>query len=300
MCLIFVVVAPVSWRVLFPERIDLRHGGIRLMLYGAIGTGVVLSIGVVVPRVLGMGHTFLTAPSSVVVCWRSSWSAAGAWGATSARGPLARAEARARRRSSARPSTRSCWRCAAHLDPHFLFNTLNAIAEWCREDGEVAEHAVCSCRRCCARCWPACAPPPGRWPRSSSSATRCSRCTACAIPDRVRVEWRCRSRSARRGAADASAAARRERREARAGRGPRGPLSFARRGSPDGQRCASPCAIRDAIAVRAPAAAGIEMVERRLALAYDGRASFQIGADDDAHPRRSDAAPRPPPAGAPT
>lgn len=37
----------------------------------------------------------------------------------------------------------------AHLDalrleiqPHFLFNTLNAIAEWCRQDGEVAERAV--------------------------------------------------------------------------------------------------------------------------------------------------------------
>ena len=29
-----------------------------------------------------------------------------------------------------------------HLDPHFLFNTLNAIAEWCRTDGEVAERAV--------------------------------------------------------------------------------------------------------------------------------------------------------------
>jgi LytS/YehU family sensor histidine kinase len=30
----------------------------------------------------------------------------------------------------------------AHLDPHFLFNTLSAIAEWCREDGEVSERAV--------------------------------------------------------------------------------------------------------------------------------------------------------------
>ena len=28
------------------------------------------------------------------------------------------------------------------LDPHFLFNTLNAIAEWCREDGEVAEQGI--------------------------------------------------------------------------------------------------------------------------------------------------------------
>jgi LytS/YehU family sensor histidine kinase len=30
----------------------------------------------------------------------------------------------------------------SHLDPHFLFNTLNAIAEWCREDGETAERAI--------------------------------------------------------------------------------------------------------------------------------------------------------------
>ncbi|MBN1961959.1 MAG: histidine kinase [Deltaproteobacteria bacterium] len=30
----------------------------------------------------------------------------------------------------------------SQLDPHFLFNTLNAIAEWCREDGIVAERAV--------------------------------------------------------------------------------------------------------------------------------------------------------------
>jgi LytS/YehU family sensor histidine kinase len=29
-----------------------------------------------------------------------------------------------------------------HLDPHFLFNTLNAIAEWCREAPEVAELAT--------------------------------------------------------------------------------------------------------------------------------------------------------------
>lgn len=28
------------------------------------------------------------------------------------------------------------------LDPHFLFNTLGAIAEWCREDPLVAEHAL--------------------------------------------------------------------------------------------------------------------------------------------------------------
>jgi two-component system, LytTR family, sensor histidine kinase AlgZ len=30
----------------------------------------------------------------------------------------------------------------AHLDPHFLFNTLNALAEWCRQDPAVAERAL--------------------------------------------------------------------------------------------------------------------------------------------------------------
>src|SRR5581483_5962914 len=68
MCALFVVVAPVSWRVLFPRRIDLRHGGVRVLLYGAIGAGVVLSVGVVAPRLLGIGNTLLTTPASVVVC----------------------------------------------------------------------------------------------------------------------------------------------------------------------------------------------------------------------------------------
>ena len=30
----------------------------------------------------------------------------------------------------------------AQIEPHFMFNTLNAIAEWCREDGAVAERAI--------------------------------------------------------------------------------------------------------------------------------------------------------------
>ena len=142
MCLAFVVVAPVSWRVLFPERLDLGHGGIRLLLYGTIGAGVVLSLGVVAPRVLGMGRTLLTAPSSVVVSLalflvggfglgRDIWM----------ENSLARAEARAivLGRDAERAQLLAL---RTHLDPHFLFNTLNAIAEWCREDGETAERAV--------------------------------------------------------------------------------------------------------------------------------------------------------------
>jgi two-component sensor histidine kinase len=142
MCFLFVVVAPVSWRVLFPERLDLRHGGIRLILYATIGAGVVLSVGVVVPRVFGIGSTLLTAPSSVVVCLAlflvGGWGLArDIWLETS----LARSEARAA--ALAREAERAqLLALRSHLDPHFLFNTLNAIAEWCRDDGEVAERAV--------------------------------------------------------------------------------------------------------------------------------------------------------------
>jgi len=142
MCALFVVVAPVSWRVLFPERIDLRHGGIKLLLYGAIGAGVVLTVGVVVPRVFGMGRTLLTAPSSVLVCL--ALFLVGGWGLGRDiwfERTLARTEARVV--DLAREAERTqLLALRAHLDPHFLFNTLNAIAEWCREDGETAERAV--------------------------------------------------------------------------------------------------------------------------------------------------------------
>jgi hypothetical protein len=142
MCVAFVVVAPVSWRVLFPDRIDFGHGGIRLLLYGAIGAGVVWSIGIVAPRVLGMGPTLLTAAPGAVVSLalflvggfglgRDIWLET----------RLARAEAQAT--ALAREADRAqLLALRSHLDPHFLFNTLNAIAEWCREDGETAERAV--------------------------------------------------------------------------------------------------------------------------------------------------------------
>lgn len=142
LCLLFVVVAPVSWRVLFPEGLDLRHGGIRLLLYAAIAAGVVLPVGVVVPRVFGIGRTLLTAPSSVVVCL--ALFLVGGWGLGRdiwLESSLLRSEARAV--ALAREAERAqLMALRSHLDPHFLFNTLNAIAEWCREDGEVAERAI--------------------------------------------------------------------------------------------------------------------------------------------------------------
>lgn len=142
MCLAFILLAPVSWRVLFPHGLELSHGGIRLLLYGAVGVAFVLGFGVVIPDLVGMGPSLLTSRASLFVCL--ALFLVGGWGLghdidRDAR--LANAEARAEQ--SARAAERAeLLALRSHLDPHFLFNTLNAIAEWCREDGAVAEGAV--------------------------------------------------------------------------------------------------------------------------------------------------------------
>ena len=65
MCVSFVLVAPLSWRVLFPAGLELTHGGLRLALYGAIGAGVVLTLGAAIPKLSGMGGTFLTSRAAL-------------------------------------------------------------------------------------------------------------------------------------------------------------------------------------------------------------------------------------------
>ena len=142
MCIAFVLVAPLSWRVLFPEGIDLRHGAVRLFLYAAIGAGVVLVLGKMIPDELEMHPTLFTARSSLPVC--CALFLVGGWGLGRDIG-LEASLVRERKRadSLAREAEHAqLLAIRSHLDPHFLFNTLNAIAEWCREDGEVAERAV--------------------------------------------------------------------------------------------------------------------------------------------------------------
>src|SRR4030095_12586183 len=79
------------------------------------------------------------------------------------------------------------------LDPHFLFNTLNAIAEWCREDGEIAERAVMRLSAMLrtvlagggastSALWRGGGGRLAGGPRSSRSSIRCPSCTGCAIP----------------------------------------------------------------------------------------------------------------------
>jgi len=142
MCLFFVLIAPVSYRVLFPDGIEFSHGAVRLVLYATIGAGVVLSVGAAVPKILDMGPTFLTARSSLAVC--TAMFLVGGWGLGRDIG-FEETLARARARTAVLEREAGLAQLLAlrsHLDPHFLFNTLNAIAEWCREDGAVAEAAV--------------------------------------------------------------------------------------------------------------------------------------------------------------
>ena len=283
MCLSFVVVAPVSWRVLFPERIDLRHGGVRLILYGAIGAGVVLSIGVVAPRVLGMGHTFLTAPSSVVVSLalflvgglglgRDIW--------LENRWLLAEARAQAHARDAERAQLLAL---RSHLDPHFLFNTLNAIAEWCREDGEIAERAVMQLsamlRTVLAGVRAA------SWPLADEIALCETLLSLHRLrdPNRVRVEWRLPEPLPRvevppmlllplvENAVKHGPAA-----------GHDGVLSVAAQVSPDGRQLHISLRNPGRYLGRRAGGNGIEMVERRLELAYEGHAAFRIAADGEA------------------
>jgi hypothetical protein len=141
-CLAFFAFAPVSWRILFPEGLELDHGAARLLLYAAGSAGVVLIVGVVAPRLLDMRPTLLTVRSGLLVS--AALFLVGGWGLgrdigmeASLRRERLRADALARAAETAQLLA-----IRSHLDPHFLFNTLNAIAEWCRQDGEVAERAV--------------------------------------------------------------------------------------------------------------------------------------------------------------
>jgi signal transduction histidine kinase len=138
----FVLVAPVSWRVLFPDGLGVRDALLRLVLYGAIGAGVVLSVGVVLPKIFDMGPTFLTARASLAI--DIALFLVGGWGLGRDIGFEASLEREKRRTAMLAREAEQAQLLAlrSHLDPHFLFNTLNAIAEWCRTDGETAERAV--------------------------------------------------------------------------------------------------------------------------------------------------------------
>lgn len=143
LCASFLVVGPSLWRALFPlDRPIAQSALLRVLVYAGVGAAVVLLVGRLLPALFGIGVTFLTTEPSLVVCLALFW--VGGWGLardieleTHLRRARARAVELAREADHAQ-----LFALKSHLDPHFLFNTLNAIAEWCRSDGEVAERAI--------------------------------------------------------------------------------------------------------------------------------------------------------------
>lgn len=143
MCGSFLLVGPSLWRALFPMDRPLEaSSALRVLLYAGVGATLVLGIGRALPELVGAGATFLTTKPSLAVCVALFW--VGGWG-------LARdieleehlTRERARVEALEREADHAqLLALRSHLDPHFLFNTLNAIAEWCRADGVVAEKAI--------------------------------------------------------------------------------------------------------------------------------------------------------------
>jgi hypothetical protein len=141
-CAAFVFVAPVSWRVLFYAPSSLLHATVLTAIYLTIGVGVVSALGLLLPRWLHMAPTLLTEPSHLIVC--VALFAVGGWGLgrhIALEDHLSAADRRLAQLALRNEETQVL-ALRAQLDPHFLFNTLNAIAEWCVIDGAVAERAV--------------------------------------------------------------------------------------------------------------------------------------------------------------
>ncbi|MCK6508131.1 histidine kinase [Myxococcota bacterium] len=139
MALCFLLVAPTAWRALFPP--GQPHTAPRLLGYGLVASLPAL-LGALSPDYLRMGPSFLSVGVNILVI--AALSIVGGWGLARdielERGLQA---AQARAAELARQAERAeLLALRAHLDPHFLFNTLNAIAEWTREDPAVAEEAI--------------------------------------------------------------------------------------------------------------------------------------------------------------
>jgi LytS/YehU family sensor histidine kinase len=139
-CTLFVAIAPYAWRALFPRpRVPLWP--LRILLYGALG-GVPALVGYALPLWLDLGRTFIATGINLLVSTALFW--VGGWGlARDIELELGLRVERRRADQLAREAEQAqLLAMRAHLDPHFLFNTLNAIAEWCRDDGAVAEQAI--------------------------------------------------------------------------------------------------------------------------------------------------------------
>jgi two-component system, LytTR family, sensor histidine kinase AlgZ len=142
MCLTFLLSGPYLWRRLDAADRRLPSRALHLLAYAVAGAALTRVVSITLPRALGLGSTLLTSGTTAYISLALFW--VGGWGLGrdldyEERVHRERARAEAMEREAQRAQLLAV---RSHLDPHFLFNTLNAIAEWCRQDGEVAERAI--------------------------------------------------------------------------------------------------------------------------------------------------------------
>jgi two-component sensor histidine kinase len=144
MILSFVLIAPASYRWLFHGDVlaHKTHIVVRGALYIGIAVATLGLLGYVFPLMVDMSATFLTFPSSLYVC--GGLFIVGGFGlGRDIEMEVQLAQETKRSETLLREAEHAqLLAIRSHLDPHFLFNTLNAIAEWCREDGAAAETAI--------------------------------------------------------------------------------------------------------------------------------------------------------------
>lgn len=128
--LTFALVAPATYRHF------VRPGSpLGIVIYLVVGLAAHGAVSVILPAAVGMQPTLFTDEAGASIGLLLFWI--GGWG-LGRDIELERALARERElRDHAQLLARQ-----AHLDPHFLFNTLNAIAEWCQQDPREAEEAL--------------------------------------------------------------------------------------------------------------------------------------------------------------
>ena len=142
LCGVFVALGPLVWRALLAPDQASGRWGLRAGLYGLITVVLVVATSQLLERIAGLPKTFLTSLPNMAVM--AGLFGVGGWGLgrdIELEARLARSEARAARLEREREHAQLL-AIRSHLDPHFLFNTLNAIAEWTREDPRVAEQAI--------------------------------------------------------------------------------------------------------------------------------------------------------------
>lgn len=136
----FVALSPAAWRGLCAGREGAAAARGWALFVGLAAAVVVAILGL--PPLVGEAWTYVGDPRALGIS--IALFVVGGWGLgrdIELEREAARAHAQASRRALEAEQAQLL-AVRAHLDPHFLFNTLNAIAEWCREDPAVAERAT--------------------------------------------------------------------------------------------------------------------------------------------------------------